>query len=105
MMFWSKWEITDDSLEHNEYEDPGETLIPFYGTLYSLLCSPDLIQGIDPDKSDLLGRPTRRDPDALPPNNVFEAAGNVFYHFASALGHGNAVFGFKAGTLSGTFPV
>ena len=42
-----------------------------------------------------------RDPDALPPSNMLEVIGSMFYHSASALGHGNAVFGFKAGFLSG----
>ena len=64
----------------------------------------DLIQGIDPVKtrSELLGEPMRRDPDALPPSNKLEAICASLYHTSSALGHGNAVFGFKAGLLSGT---
>ena len=61
----------------------------------------DIIQGIDPEKPTLLEKPERRDPDALPPGNGLEALGNIVYHAVSALGRGNAVFGLKAGLLSG----
>ena len=65
---------------------------------------PDLIQGIDPvrTRSELLSETTRRDPDALPPTNIFEIIAHGLYQLTTALGHGNAVFGFKAGLLSGT---
>lgn len=63
----------------------------------------DIIQGIDPENQELLGQTAQRDPDALPPSNMLEALGSFFHHSASALGHGNAVYGFKAGILSGTF--
>ncbi|KAH8109100.1 hypothetical protein DFH11DRAFT_1629750 [Phellopilus nigrolimitatus] len=82
IFIWSNWEPVDESLQHTQDEDPN------------------IIQGIDPESQQLLDTPTRRNPDALPPANAFEAVGIVFYHAFSALGHGNAVFGFKAGVLS-----
>ncbi|KAI5122416.1 hypothetical protein M0805_002966 [Coniferiporia weirii] len=78
----SKWEPVDESLRNNGDEDP------------------DIVQGIDPGTQELLGLPTGRDPDALPPSTTLESIGNTFYHAMGALGHGNAVFGFKAGILS-----
>lgn len=45
--------------------------------------------------------PRRRDPDALPPVNTLQALGSFFHRSVGALGHGNAVFGFKAGVLTG----
>jgi hypothetical protein len=48
-----------------------------------------------------LGMARRRDPDALPPKNVFQSLMNLLYHALSALGSGNSVFAIKAATLSG----
>ncbi|KAL5495894.1 hypothetical protein ACEPAI_1358 [Sanghuangporus weigelae] len=78
----TKWEPPDAGLQHNEDEDP------------------DIIQGIEPEKAELLGHAERRDPDALPPTNMIEAIGTLIYSSVNALGRGNAVFGFKAGFLS-----
>ncbi|KAH8105763.1 hypothetical protein DFH11DRAFT_1278514 [Phellopilus nigrolimitatus] len=82
ILTWSKWEPTETNLQQDEDEDPN------------------IIQGIDPETQESLGQTERRDPDALPPGNAFEAIGNVLYHSISALGRGNAIFGFKAGVLS-----
>ncbi|OCB89516.1 hypothetical protein A7U60_g3311 [Sanghuangporus baumii] len=79
----SKWEPPDAGLQHAEDEDP------------------DVIQGIEPEKAELLSHAERRDPDALPPTNAIEAIGTLIYASVNALGRGNAVFGFKAGVLSG----
>ena len=76
----------------------------FYYTSKTLLKQfpVDIIPGIDPEshRSDDLTQPRRRDPDALPPSNAFEAIGSIFHHSVGALGHGNAIFGFKAGLLT-----
>ncbi|THH04285.1 hypothetical protein EW145_g5635 [Phellinidium pouzarii] len=82
IIIWSKWEFVDKSLQHGEDEDPN------------------IIQGIDPETQGFLEVPTMRDPDALPASTTLQAAGNIIYHALSALGHGNAVFGLKAGILS-----
>lgn len=47
-----------------------------------------------------LGLPRRRDPEALPPQNLFESAMRFLYRFVVALGSGNAVFSLKAGLLT-----
>lgn len=53
---------------------------------------------LDPD----LGLTKRRDPDALPPSNKFEAVMFWIHHAFAALGHGNTVFAIKAALLTGT---
>ena len=53
-------------------------------------------QGPDAD----LGMTRRRDPDALPPSNKFEAAMYWLHKAFAALGHGNAVFAIKAGLIT-----
>lgn len=53
----------------------------------------------DPD----LGETKPRDPDALPPANVFELVMFWFYKAFAALGGGNVIFAVKAGLLTGTF--
>ncbi|KAL5518361.1 hypothetical protein ACEPAH_43 [Sanghuangporus vaninii] len=78
----SKWEPPDAGLQHADDEDP------------------DIIQGIEPEKAELLTHAKRRDPDALPPTNAIETIGTLIYASINALGRGNAVFGFKAGILS-----
>lgn len=50
-----------------------------------------------------LGSTKRRDPDALPPSNGFEAGMFWLYHAFAALGHGNTVFAIKAALLTGPF--
>ena len=46
------------------------------------------------------GLPRRRDPEALPPQNLFESAMRFLYRFVVGLGSGNAVFSLKAGLLT-----
>ncbi len=48
-----------------------------------------------------IGIAQRRDPDALPPRNSFEAIMNVFYHAFRGLSRGNQLFAIKAGVLTG----
>lgn len=52
------------------------------------------MQGVD------LGVAQRRDPDALPPGNTFEAIMNVLYRAFQGLSHGNQLFAIKAGVLT-----
>ncbi|KAF8956639.1 hypothetical protein BDZ97DRAFT_1763642 [Flammula alnicola] len=47
-----------------------------------------------------LGVPHRRDPDALPPRNLFEVVMELIHKFIVALGSGNAIFALKAGMLT-----
>lgn len=53
--------------------------------------------GGDPD----LGETKARDPDALPPSNLFELGMSRLYHAFMSLGGGNLLFAFKAGLLTG----
>ena len=60
----------------------------------------DIIQGKEGPYMDI-GAAQRRDPDALPPQNSFEALMNVFYHSFRGLSRGNQLFAIKAGVLTG----
>ncbi|KAF9483730.1 hypothetical protein BDN70DRAFT_956980 [Pholiota conissans] len=60
---------------------------------------PDVIQGLRVNHADL-GLPRRRDPDALPPRNLFESAMALVHRFVVGLGGGNAIFSLKAGALT-----
>ena len=60
----------------------------------------DVIQGVQPDKFSELGMPVKRDPDALPPRNVFEWIMSVLYHACLGLGHGSALYAIKAGLFT-----
>lgn len=53
---------------------------------------------VDPDAD--LGIPKRRDPDHLPPSNMFETVMTAAYTFILSLGTGNALFALKGGFLS-----
>jgi hypothetical protein len=48
-----------------------------------------------------IGAAQRRDPDALPPRNLIEAAMNVIYHCFSGLSRGNQLFAIMAGIFTG----
>jgi hypothetical protein len=48
-----------------------------------------------------LGEPRRRDPDALPPSNIFEYVMHMIWVGVSALWQGNVLFAIKAGALTG----
>ncbi|OCH87285.1 hypothetical protein OBBRIDRAFT_814199 [Obba rivulosa] len=61
---------------------------------------PDVIQGMEPEWSQDLGFTSRRDPDALPPTNLFQKAMYWLHKGITALSHGNAVFALKGGLLT-----
>jgi len=46
------------------------------------------------------GLPKRRDPDAIPPRNVFESFFQFLYNPIASIGTGNVVFAIKAGLLT-----
>ncbi|KIM88532.1 hypothetical protein PILCRDRAFT_62336 [Piloderma croceum F 1598] len=81
LLFWSRWEAS----EHMEKFDDED---------------PDVIQGVEPEWLDDLGTPKRRDPDALPPRNVFESMMNHIYKTAVAMRGGNTLFAIKAAVLT-----
>lgn len=54
----------------------------------------------DEDNSDL-GQTRPRDPDALPPSNLFELVMYWLYQGTAAVGGGNVLFAIKAGLLTG----
>jgi hypothetical protein len=61
----------------------------------------DVIQGLSPETVEDLGVPQRRDPDALPPRNSFEASMNLLYLATASLASGNVLFAIKAAVLTG----
>ncbi|KAF5319812.1 hypothetical protein D9611_012858 [Ephemerocybe angulata] len=61
---------------------------------------PDVIQGAHDKDLDDLGLPKRRDPDALPPRNVFEVLMNAAYRAGESMTHGNSLFAIKAGLVA-----
>ncbi|EJF58526.1 hypothetical protein DICSQDRAFT_66814 [Dichomitus squalens LYAD-421 SS1] len=61
---------------------------------------PDVIQGIDAAWAEDLGMTGRRDPDALPPTNVFQWIMHGIHDLLAGLTRGNALFALKAGLLS-----
>ena len=60
----------------------------------------DFVAGIETE-SVLLGETSRRDPDALPPRTWAGRVCRLIYVIIHSLGHGNAVFAFKAGIMAG----
>ena len=60
----------------------------------------DFVAGIETE-SVLLGETSRRDPDALPPHTWAGRVCRLIYVIIHSLGHGNAVFAFKAGIMAG----
>ena len=63
----------------------------------------DVVQYMDQENSDDpdLGETRPRDPDALPPANLFELVMLWLYRAFAALRGGNVVFAVKAGLLTG----
>lgn len=59
----------------------------------------DVVQGKEGHNVDL-GAAQRRDPDALPPRNSFEAIMNILYHGFRGMSGGNQLFAIKAGVLT-----
>ena len=111
LLSWSRYDIADD-IEIDEDDDPGKwnsfwclSFFPF-AYLFSwgyYLCSPcivDVIQGVQPSTLEDLGMPRQRDPDALPPRNVFDWAMSILYYAAASCAHGNVLFALKAGIFS-----
>ncbi|KAF8067019.1 hypothetical protein FPV67DRAFT_1769133 [Lyophyllum atratum] len=80
--WWKNWEPAEDAAQ-GEDEDP------------------DKIQGLDQQILDDLGMPQRRDPDAMPPRNMFEQVMSMVYYSFSGLAGGNVLFAMKAGVLTG----
>ncbi|KAF9028574.1 hypothetical protein BDZ89DRAFT_1066048 [Hymenopellis radicata] len=76
---WNNWNLSDIN---DDEEDPH------------------LVQGLDPSVMDDLGMANKRDPDALPPHNVFEWVMNQLYMFFRGCGGGNALYAVKAGILT-----
>lgn len=62
----------------------------------------DIIQGVKPEWIEDLGLPRRRDPDALPPRNLFESLLSHIYKGTVAMRGGNTLFALKAAVLTGT---
>lgn len=77
----SKWDSSNGDVNPGDEEDP------------------DLVAGIEPDNVQL-GEASRRDPDALPPRSIFGRVCRMVYLMIHSLGHGNAVFAFKAGVMA-----
>lgn len=78
---WSIWDQTVD-LDREDDENP------------------DIIQGMDSAWMGDLGMAERRDPDALPPRNLFESLMNLLHRMLEALSSGNVLFAIKAGVLT-----
>ena len=101
---WSTSWSSTDALDEGDDEDPGKSLTPFViqrqetNSLHAV----DVIQGIDPAWDEDLGMTGRRDPDALPPTNVFQWVMHYVHDLLAGLTRGNALFALKAGTLTGT---
>ncbi|KAH7905721.1 hypothetical protein BJ138DRAFT_1130340 [Hygrophoropsis aurantiaca] len=81
LVSWSPWQASE-VLERDDDENP------------------EMIPGIDPEWMSDLGQAVRRDPDALPPRNAFEAAMNTIYRMFIVLSGGNSLYALKAGALT-----
>ena len=71
----------------------------------SLIEFADVVQMMEHQPDTDLGMTQRRDPDALPPSNLFESLMYWLHQAFAALGSGNFVFAIKAGLLTGILPV
>ncbi|KZT35081.1 hypothetical protein SISSUDRAFT_1064765 [Sistotremastrum suecicum HHB10207 ss-3] len=83
ILAWSPWEASEN-LEHESGGDEED---------------PDIIPGLDISAMDL-GDTGARDPDALPPDNIFERVGAWVYHATAGITRGNVIFALKAGVLT-----
>jgi hypothetical protein len=72
--------------------------------LFTKTIDADVIQGVEPEWLDDLGMPQRRDPDALPPRNIFELMMNYIYITTVSMRRGNTLFAIKAAVLTGKAP-
>jgi hypothetical protein len=81
-------------------EDPGTSSLGSRLNTSGLTVTIDYIEGLKEKESGELGHPRRRDPDHLPPSNLFEA---ICYQLRALLRRfygGNTLFAIKAGTFS-----
>ncbi|KAI0070007.1 hypothetical protein K474DRAFT_1609486 [Panus rudis PR-1116 ss-1] len=81
LLIWSRWETELEDETHDD-EDP------------------DTIPGITPEEMQDLGMTRRRDPDALPPSNIFELVMSLLYRGFTSMQGGNALYALKAGVLT-----
>ncbi|KAI0089790.1 hypothetical protein BDY19DRAFT_888753 [Irpex rosettiformis] len=83
LFWWDRWNGSSD-MDRSDDEDP------------------DVVQYMDPEESNDpdLGETKRRDPDALPPANLFELVMFWLYKAFAGLRGGNFVFAVKAGLLT-----
>lgn len=63
----------------------------------------EIIQGMYSEWNADLGSVGRRDPDALPPQNLFQFIMFWIYSAVTALSRGNCLYALKAGLLTGMF--
>ncbi|KAF7964639.1 hypothetical protein HWV62_4637, partial [Athelia sp. TMB] len=81
LLSWGTWEAAEHMDKYDE-EDP------------------DMIQGVEPAWLNDLGKAEPRDPDALPPQNTFQAFMNKLHGIFAALSGGNTLFALKAALLT-----
>ncbi|GBE78787.1 hypothetical protein SCP_0116800 [Sparassis crispa] len=78
---WGPWDLQSD-IDRSDDEDP------------------DVIPGIPPEWLTDLGMASRRDPDALPPSNIFEEVMHWIHEIITGLGGGNSLYALKAALLT-----
>lgn len=100
LLSWSTWEASEQQDKFDD-EDPGMNIRAELTGLGFMFSNLDVVPGVAPEWLDDLEMPRRRDPDALPPNNVFEAIMNYTYKGMVAMRGGNTLFAIKAATLTG----
>ncbi|KAF8911493.1 hypothetical protein CPB84DRAFT_1671782 [Gymnopilus junonius] len=85
---WNFWSLSEPVDSANEDDDPGRFNLMIHHAFSSA--------------NDDLGLPQRRDPDHLPPRNLFEAVMVNIHKAFLSLGSGNVLFALKGGLLSVT---
>lgn len=101
--FWyDQWSGLQD-MDRDDDEDPGICSRCTFRNRLLTTRFPDIVQLMDPavENDSDLGQTRRRDPDALPPSNLFELVMLWLYQAGASLGGGNVVFAIKAGLLTG----
>lgn len=63
----------------------------------------DIVQVFEAGDLPDLGEASRRDPDALPPQNRFQLVMSWIHHGISELASGNSLFALKAGVLTSEY--
>lgn len=100
---WSRWD-TEENMDRDDDEDPGQqTLSTSKIPAMLIMFITEIIQGMHSEWSDDLdlGQVGRRDPDALPPQNVAEWIMYWVYMGVTSLSKGNCLYALKAGLLTG----